>query len=124
VIPALAYGLTFKKQDKAGQIQFYKGFLSTIRITHALKRLLNKSRPNGSDDSFPPGHVSAAFSSAVFLEKRIGCTYALPAYIGVACVGWRRVDSGEHITEDVVAGAVIGRLASDCRGASRPRQSR
>ncbi len=112
LIPTLAYGLTFGKDDPEGRNQFYKGFLTTLTVTHAMKRLVNSTRPNGSRFAFPAGHVSAAFSGAAFLGKRYGWRYGLPAYLGAMYVGWSRVDSDEHFTEDVIAGAAIGMAAS------------
>ena len=33
-------------------------------VTHTIKRVVNKERPNGGDFSFPSGHTSAAFTGA------------------------------------------------------------
>jgi len=111
-IPTFAYGLTFGQDDPEGRIQFYKGFFSTVGITHGLKRAVNSTRPNGSRFAFPAGHVSAAFGGAAFLAERYGWTYGLPATLGAMYVGWSRIDSDEHYLEDVLAGAAIGIAAS------------
>lgn len=111
-LPAMAYGLTFTHQDSPGRSQFYRSFLSTLGVTYALKYTIDTERPNGGNASFPSGHAAAAFSGASFMERRYGWTYGAPAYLAAAFVGWSRVDSGNHYTEDVLGAAVIGIAAS------------
>lgn len=108
LLPAIAFGMTYLQDDSAGRLQFTQSFVATIGLTHGLKRTINRTRPNGGSFSFPAGHVSAAFSGAAFLEKRYGWRVSLPAYIGAAYVGWSRIDSDQHFTEDVLTGAAIG----------------
>ncbi len=115
LIPLSAYGATFYMQDFAGRKQFYKSFLSNIGITHVLKRIVNKRRPeNNGDYSFPSGHTSAAFQGAAFIQKRYGWNSALPAYAAAAFVGWSRVEgeSDKHDNADVLTGAAIGIFSS------------
>jgi len=113
LIPAVAYGTTFYLHDSDGRSQFYKSFFSNLGATYALKATVSKTRPNGSDDeSFPSGHSSVAFQGAAFIHKRYGIKYAVPAYLGATFVAWSRVDSDNHYTIDVVAGAAIGIVSS------------
>jgi membrane-associated phospholipid phosphatase len=113
LIPAVAYGTTFYMHDKDGRIQFYKSFFTNLGATYALKALISEERPNGEDDdSFPSGHTSVAFQGAAFIHRRYGLKWALPAYVGAVYVGWRRVDTDNHYTKDVVAGAAIGIASS------------
>jgi len=113
LIPAVAYGTTFYLHDKDGRSQFYKSFFSNLAVTYALKATVDKTRPDGSDnDSFPSGHTSVAFQGAAFIGKRYGLKYGIPAYIGATFVAWSRVDSDNHYTIDVVAGAAIGIASS------------
>jgi len=113
LIPAVAYGTTFYMHDKDGRIQFYKSFFTNLGATYALKALISEERPNGQDDdSFPSGHTSVAFQGAAFIHKRYGLKWAVPAYVGAVYVGWRRVDTDNHYTKDVVAGAAIGIASS------------
>jgi len=112
LIPAIAYGSTFYLKDTKGRIQFYKSVAATSLVTHGLKNTINKKRPNGSDKSFPSGHTSAAFQGASFIHKRYGVKYAIPAYVGAAFVGYSRVESKNHYTADVLAGAAIGIVSS------------
>ena len=106
-LPVLAYGMTFVYQDPSGRNQFYKSFFTTMGITYALKFSINKDRPNGGDASFPSGHTSAAFSGASFIQQRYGWLYGAPAYLAATFVGWNRVETENHYTEDVVASAII-----------------
>ncbi len=112
LIPAIAYGTTFYLDDSDGRTQFYKSFAATVLVTHGLKNIVNKKRPNGSDKSFPSGHTSAAFQGAAFIHKRYGFTASIPAYIGAIFVGYSRVESKNHYVEDVLAGAAIGIASS------------
>ncbi|MDX8386969.1 MAG: phosphatase PAP2 family protein [Ghiorsea sp.] len=112
LIPSLAYGTTLYLDDEEGEIQMYKSFFSTMGITQVLKYSINKKRPNGGDHSFPSGHTSAAFQGASFIHARYGYKYAIPAYIGATFVGYSRVESNNHFTSDVLAGAMIGTACS------------
>jgi membrane-associated phospholipid phosphatase len=114
VIPVIAYGATLHLNDSEGQTQFYKSFFTSLLVTYGLKHLINKKRPNGSGQSFPSGHTSAAFQGASFIHKRYGLKYGIPAYIGACFVGYSRVESKNHYIEDVIAGAAVGVLSSFC----------
>jgi len=112
VVPAVAYGMTFHKGDEEGRVQFYKSFASTIGVTHLLKNTIDAKRPNGGSKSFPSGHTSAAFQGAAFIHARYGMEQAWPAYAAATFVGYSRVDSDNHHTKDVIAGAALGIAAS------------
>lgn len=113
LIPAVAYGTTFYLHDTEGRSQFYKSFFCNIAVTQALKKTISKTRPNGEDDeSFPSGHSSVAFQGAAFIHRRYGFKYAVPAYLASSYVAWSRVESDNHFTVDVVAGAALGIASS------------
>lgn len=112
LIPAIAYGTTFYLDDTEGRRQFYKSFFTNLGVTEGLKLTIDKKRPNGGDQSFPSGHTSAAFQGAAFIHERYGWKYGIPAYIGATFVGYSRVESDNHYTEDVLAGAAIGVISS------------
>jgi len=112
-LPLLAYGSTFYFDDGQGRPEFYKSILSTALATQLLKVTVRKKRPiEDSYTSFPSGHAAIAFQSATFIEQRYGWTYGIPAYAVATYVGWTRVESKEHYTIDVLAGAAIGVLTS------------
>jgi membrane-associated phospholipid phosphatase len=111
--PAIAYGSTFYKDDPEGRMQFYKSILTNTAVTFGLKYSIKKQRPNGENNrSFPSGHTSTSFQSAAFLHRRYGLKAAIPLYLGASYVAYNRVDSKNHYTEDVLAGALIGGLSS------------
>lgn len=112
VLPVSAFALTLKHHDTEGTRQFGESFGTTLGVTYALKYGINENRPNGGKHSFPSGHTSAAFSAAEFIQKRYGGKGAL-WYVISAFVAYSRVESRQHYTHDVVAGAVIGILGSD-----------
>ena len=49
---------------------------------------------------------------AAFIHERYGWKHSIPAYVGAAWVGYSRVDEDKHYTEDVLASAAIGIIAS------------
>ena len=112
IIPATAYGTTLYLDDREGQYQFYKSFATNAVVTYGLKYTVDKERPNGEKYSFPSGHTSFAFQGATFIHRRYGFYYSLLAYVGAVYVGYSRVDSKNHYTSDVIAGALIGSLSS------------
>ena len=93
-------------------MQFYQSFFTNLGITHGLKTIVDKKRPNGSNRSFPSGHTSAAFQGAAFIHERYGWKPAVTAYFCATFVAYSRVESKNHYTDDVIAGAIIGTLSS------------
>lgn len=113
LLPSTAYVSTYMMDDEKGREEFYKSFLTNAGLTYSLKYTVNEERPDKSDNqSFPSGHTSATFQSAVFIHKRYGLTYAIPAYMVATFTGWSRVDAKKHYTKDVLAGALIGTCSS------------
>ena len=112
-IPAAAFAMTFRRDDREGRRQFYRSFAANIGATFALKALVDDERPDGSgDDSFPSGHASVAFHGAAFIHRRYGIRRAWPAYLLAGYVGVSRVDADKHDEADVFAGAAIGTAAA------------
>lgn len=107
-IPTTALALEFVKYDPKGLIQFGEAFAFNFFLTHGVKRLINKERPNGGKYSFPSGHTSTAFMGASFIHIRHGFKYSIPAYILSGYVGWSRIDANKHDFVDVVGGAIVG----------------
>lgn len=96
------------EDDLEGSEDLALSLASTFVLTHGLKRLINKPRPNGGNYAWPSGHTSISFASAAFLQKRYGWQFGIPAYSLASYVAWTRIDAGKHDWSDVVAGAVLG----------------
>ncbi|HEX6998012.1 MAG TPA: phosphatase PAP2 family protein [Gammaproteobacteria bacterium] len=112
-LPAAAFALTVKRDDREGRRQFYKSFAANAGATLLLKATVDKDRPDGSDDdAFPSGHSSMAFQGAAFMHRRYGWRPAVPAYVLAAYTAWTRVDADEHDEADVLAGAALGIASS------------
>lgn len=113
LLPLSAVGLSHYENDKEGRVSFYKSFGATFLSTVALKSAINAPRPEdgpdaGENDSFPSGHTSLAFSSASFIQRRYGWQVGAPAYLLASYVGWNRIKTKHHHSEDVFAGALLG----------------
>lgn len=112
VIPSAALLTTLIKKDWKGTKQFAISYTTSIVVTHALKRIVRKQRPEGRNlyDAFPSGHTTSAFSGASFIQRRYGWKYGKWAYLGAAIVGVSRMEGpdGWHDIWDVLAGAAIG----------------
>ncbi len=108
VLPAGAAGLALSRHDHEGLEQLAESGALTLAVTYGLKYTIPAKRPNGGDHSFPSGHTSVSFASAEFIRERYGWNYGIPAYVIASFVGYSRVESNQHHTRDVLAGAVIG----------------
>lgn len=108
-LPAAAFAVTLRQNDRDGRRQFYRSFVVNAGATWLLKEAVSDERPDGrGDDAFPSGHASMAFQSAAFLHKRYGIRKAWPAWTLAGFVAWSRVDADEHDTADVLGGAALG----------------
>jgi membrane-associated phospholipid phosphatase len=111
-IPAIAGLSTIIKKDWKGTKQFALSYATSFIVTHSLKKIVHKERPEGRNlfDAFPSGHTTSAFSGASFIQKRYGWKYGKWAYLGAAIVGLSRMEGpdGWHDHWDVLAGAAIG----------------
>jgi len=96
------------QDDQKPTFQFMKTMGVSFVVTHGLKRIINKERPNGGDYSFPSGHTSAAFTGAAFIERKYGLKYGIPSYLLASYVGWSRIHANKHDKWDVLGGAIIG----------------
>ena len=108
-LPLGALGITEFTKDLDGKSQFWKSFLVSNSTTYLLKIIVEKERPNGNCcESFPSGHTTAAFSGAMFIQKRYGSKYGVPSLLLASFVGYSRVYAKKHYWIDVACGAAIG----------------
>ncbi len=112
-LPASAYLLTLTENDDEGTWQLARSLGLSAISTLALNAVIDDTSPNRkSDDAFPSGHATIAFSSAAFIQRRYGWKKGIPAYVVAAYVGWLRVETDDHDTADVLGGAAVGILSS------------
>ncbi len=108
-LPAAALISTLVWKDgRPATLQFAKTVVTTFGVTHVLKLVVNKPRPNGGDHAWPSGHTSSAFTGAAVLQIRHGWTVGIPAYLLAGYVGWTRVYVDAHDYWDFLGGAIIG----------------
>ena len=89
---------------------FISNFISA-GITHGLKFITNKIRPNGDEYSFPSGHTTFAFTNASVLFYEFNDTSPVLAYSGyvfAVTTGMFRMLNNKHWISDVLVGAGIG----------------
>jgi len=108
-----AAGMTFGVQDREGMRQLALAAGTTLVATQGLKYLVEKTRPDNSDDvSFPSGHTSASFVGSSFIWRRYGPRWGAPATVLAAYTGFSRVVGQKHFLDDVISGASIGVLSN------------
>ena len=107
-LPTAAAGLTLGFRDGQGALELGKSVALILGVTYGLKFSIDEKRPNGDNQSFPSAHASISFGSAEFMRKRYGWNYGIPAYVAATFVAYSRVNSDQHYTRDVIAGAAIG----------------
>lgn len=94
----------------------------TAGSTQLLKRVTNRTRPDGSNDlGFPSGHASNAFAMASLANRNLNTlnlnpwvNYSLQAgnIMMASGTAWGRVEGNKHFPSDVLAGAAIGHFLS------------
>ena len=113
VLPSYGLYKTYVNRDRVGRTELWKSLLATFLVTYTLKYSIKKERPNGDNfESFPSGHTSIAFSGATFLNRKYGRGIGIPAYALATFVGYSRVYAEKHYWTDVIAGALVGIVAT------------
>lgn len=77
-------------------------------LVQALKFSVRRTRPDGSNNSFPSGHAAATFAFASVLERHLGYRLAWPTAVVATYVGTSRLHDNRHYLSDVVFGAAMG----------------
>jgi membrane-associated phospholipid phosphatase len=85
--------------------------ISATSWTYALKYAVGRTRPNGDPRSFPSGHSSATFATAMVLQEHYGWKLGVPMFLAAAYTGAERVTNNKHWASDVAFGALVGVLA-------------
>jgi hypothetical protein len=79
--------------------------------TQGIKYIAGRTRPDGTDRSFPSGHTSSAFATATVLQRHYGWKVGIPAYALASYVGASRLNANKHFLSDVAFGAALGIVA-------------
>jgi membrane-associated phospholipid phosphatase len=85
--------------------------ISAASWTYAIKYAVDRTRPNGDPRSFPSGHSSATFATAMVLQEHYGWKLGVPVFAAAAYTASERITENKPSTSDVVFGALVGVLA-------------
>jgi hypothetical protein len=81
-----------------------------------LKICVNRTRPNGEEESFPSGHTAKAFMGATLLAHEYGhrsVWIPIAGYTVATATGVMRVLNNRHYVSDVLVGAAVGILTAE-----------
>lgn len=139
--PAVAVGLTAGGWvcDDAPTLEWGKttsiSLLSATGVTMGLKYAVHRPRPYQKytddlvsvttefDPSFPSGHTTMAFSTAVSLSLCYPKWYVVaPSLLWASTVGFSRLYLGVHYPSDVLTGMIIGSAAAVITYMAREKQ--
>lgn len=112
----------WRDQDEARDLGYdlIRALSLNYALTGAMKPVVDRSRPNGEDYSFPSGHTSAAFATAGVVSRRLGRGWTAAALSAGLLTALGRMEDEKHFASDVTAGAAIGWIIgrNAARGAS------
>ncbi|MDE3154388.1 MAG: phosphatase PAP2 family protein [Acidobacteriota bacterium] len=80
-------------------------------VTDVIKIAAQRTRPDGGNFSFPSGHTSVTFASAMVIDREFGWKAGVPALAVASYVAASRVQGLHHYLSDVAFGAAIGLTA-------------
>jgi membrane-associated phospholipid phosphatase len=83
----------------------------TQMMTAGIKLSVRRTRPDGTQFSFPSGHASTTFATATVLQRHLGWKAGAPAYAFATYVAASRVQVKRHYLSDVALGATLGIIA-------------
>lgn len=113
LLPIATLTTVLFNNDREGFVEGIEAGGVTLATTLLLKYAVREERPDKSDKlSFPSGHTSISFASAMFLQKRYGWKLGVPAFAVATYVGWGRIYAKRHNWWDVLGGALIGTASS------------
>ena len=76
-------------------------------MTAGIKMSVGRTRPDGTQFSFPSGHSSVTFATATVLQRDLGWKVGVPAYGLATYVAASRIQDRRHFLSDVAFGAAI-----------------
>jgi hypothetical protein len=82
--------------------------ISATSWTYSTKYIVGRTRPNGEPRSFPSGHASSTFATAMVLQEHYGWMVGVPAFAAAIYTAASRITAGKHWASDVVVGGAVG----------------
>jgi len=82
--------------------------INEVTWTNLIKYSVNRTRPNGGPRSFPSGHTSATFATAMVLQEHYGWRVGVPFFAAAIYTGASRIVDNRHWASDVMFGAFLG----------------
>ena len=104
------------KVDDYLQYAPWAAHLAMGATVKGLKWSVNRTRPNGEEESFPSGHTAKAFMGATLLAHEYGnrsVWIPIAGYTVATATGVMRVLNNWHYTSDVLVGAAVGILTAE-----------
>jgi hypothetical protein len=104
---SIAHATGHSRAAAAGR-DLVRAQISALSWTYAFKYTVNRTRPNGDPRSFPSGHSSAAFATAMVIQDHYGWKLGVPFFAAASYTAASRLTVNKHWASDVVFGAVVG----------------
>jgi membrane-associated phospholipid phosphatase len=82
--------------------------ISATSWNYAIKFAVQRTRPNGDPRSFPSGHATATFATAMVLQDHYGWKVGVPFFAGATYTAISRLSIDKHWASDVTMGAFVG----------------
>ena len=82
--------------------------ISATSWSYALKFAAQRTRPNGDPRSFPSGHATATFATAMVLQDHYGWKVGVPVFGAATYTAVSRIIDNKHWASDVTMGAFVG----------------
>jgi membrane-associated phospholipid phosphatase len=103
----------FTSNPKVSQIgaDLIRAQIVTQVLTATVKGAVGRTRPDGTQYSFPSGHASSTFATATVLQRHFGWKAGIPAYAVASYVAASRIQAKRHFLSDVTVGAALGIVA-------------
>jgi membrane-associated phospholipid phosphatase len=127
-VPLFLYALAYKRDffiavitalvictllTHLGKRVIFEGEPRPLRVLEDVARAVPIIKRNNYINSFPSGHTSTAFTTALLLAFIVRRKFAIIVFPLLAfLVGYSRVYLAQHFVTDVLAGSVIGIISS------------
>lgn len=112
-IPVLTALIICTLLTHLGKKVIFEGEPRPLRVLEDVARAVPILKHNNYVNSFPSGHTSTAFTTALLLSFIVRKRFAVFFFPIIAfLVGYSRVYLAQHFVTDVVAGSAIGMISS------------